>query len=77
MMPYVAGDSVEITCEGRTLPGVIVLASGNSVSLVVVFEGILADHVGTMPILMTDDTTGETVIGGVEVSLKKLSRAAS
>jgi hypothetical protein len=54
------GDRVRITCDGRTVDGTVLLASGNGRSLMLSFEAILAGHVGMMPVLAEDDApTGE------------------
>jgi hypothetical protein len=45
------GEAVKVTHKGLTVPGKIVLASMNSMSLVLSFEGQLGGYAGTMPVL--------------------------
>lgn len=64
------GDAVRITCEGRTVPGIVLLAAANGRSLMLEFEAILAGAVGTMPVLW--DPEGHTfrfLMTGVPVEL--------
>jgi hypothetical protein len=63
-------EPVTIRCDGRTVPGFIVLASGNRKSLVIEFEAMLAGHVGTMPLFQDDDGIYRSLISGVEVTLE-------
>jgi L-rhamnose isomerase len=49
------GDTVTILAEGRTLEAAVVIASPNSVSLLLSFEAILHGHVGMMPVLWDND----------------------
>lgn len=44
------GDACTVTAEGRSVPGKILLASGNGLSLFVEFEAILHGHVGQAPL---------------------------
>jgi hypothetical protein len=44
------GERCRITCAGRTVDGLVLLASGNGLSLMVGFEAILAGHAGMMPL---------------------------
>lgn len=46
------GDLITICCNGKTLRGVVQLASENNRSLMVAFDGTLAFHYGQMPVLM-------------------------
>jgi hypothetical protein len=54
------GESVRITCGGRTLDGEVLLASPNGVSLAVVYEGMLnpsgqlGGYLMMMPLLWRD-----------------------
>ncbi|HYK65435.1 MAG TPA: hypothetical protein VEY94_10840 [Patescibacteria group bacterium] len=70
-MMFTTGDLVWITCEGRTVEGEIILASENNVSLALGFEAILAGHVGKMPVLLHDDGKYRSLIGNVEVAIRK------
>jgi hypothetical protein len=51
------GDLVTITYDGRTVAGVVKLASGNGASLMLEFEAILGGFVGMMPALRDDAGT--------------------
>lgn len=69
-MTFKTGDRVKITCEGRTVDGVILLASENGKSLALSFEAILAGHVGMMPVSRADDGDRyRTLIGHVAVAI--------
>jgi hypothetical protein len=48
---FVRGQAVKITYQGRTEPGVVLLASPNGLALVLEFEAVLGGYVGTMPVL--------------------------
>jgi hypothetical protein len=63
-------DRVEITYEGHTTDGVVLMASSNGVSLVLTFHGIIHGHVGMMPVVM-EGAVGESIIDGTEVIVKK------
>lgn len=56
--PWRRGDFPLITFGGRTIKGMVVIASENSESLIVMFDGILGDgagaYVGMMPIAWRD-----------------------
>lgn len=70
MRVYKVGDTVTITCEGRTVPGTVSVASANGVSLMLEFEAVLAGHVAMMPVVW-DGEVGAflSVVGGVKVEL--------
>jgi hypothetical protein len=57
------GDSVVLHFEGRTIPGRIILASGNRRSLWVEAEAIIYGFVGQAPLLWMEDHY-ETLAGG-------------
>ncbi|MBO0715838.1 MAG: hypothetical protein J2P55_00685 [Rhizobiales bacterium] len=63
-------EPVLITCEGRTVPGFIVLASENRKSLMIEFEAMLAGHVGSMALLQDDDGVYRSLINRVEVTIR-------
>lgn len=63
------GDSVKITADGRTVEATVLIASGNSVSLMLAFEAILHGHAGMMPVLWENDEYF-TLIGGHTVEVK-------
>lgn len=54
MIVLTKGDRVEICYVGRTVDGVVLLASPNSQSLMLGFEAILGGYVGMMPVLYED-----------------------
>ena len=54
-MTFKTGSQVMITCEGRTVPGEVTLASANGKSLILSFEAILDGFVGCMPVMVRDD----------------------
>jgi hypothetical protein len=72
MMMWKTGDDVLIECAGQTVPGRVVLASPNSVSLMLDFEAILDGHVGMMPVLRHDDGIYRSIVTQIAVSLKPL-----
>ena len=72
MTHYTNGDQIEVTCDGRTVEGVVLIASPNNVSLAIGFEAIFAGHVGMMPIFRHDDGVYRSIIDGkTEVFLQK------
>jgi len=71
---YVKGDTIEVTCQGRTVDGVVVLASTNSLSLMISFDAMFGGHVGMMPVTMRDDSNGFSIIDGTEVTIRKKVR---
>jgi hypothetical protein len=72
-MSFATGDRVRLTCDGRTLDATIVLASSNGRSLALTFEGIVAGHVGMMPVLDAAGT-GQyvTLLGSRPVTLERM-----
>ena len=73
-MTFQKGDEIEITCEGRILDGVIVLASANNDALAISFEAIIGMHAGTMP-LIRQDGIYRSLIDGTEVVIRKKQNA--
>lgn len=71
MIPWKTGDQVIIECNGRTVSGKVLLASQNSVSLMLEFEAILASHVGMMPVLRDDAGVYRSVVNGQVATLRK------
>jgi hypothetical protein len=70
MRVWKTGESLQITCEGRTVPGTVRLASGNGWSLMLEFEAVLAGHVAMMPVLWDDRLQAfASVMTGVAVEL--------
>lgn len=76
MTYFVKGDVIEVSCDGRTVDGVVVVMSPNQVSAVIEFEAIFGKHCGAMPILLHDDGTYRSLIDGTEVTLAKKERAS-
>lgn len=66
---YGIGDAVLIECDGLSVPGEVVFASPNGVSLMVRFDAILDGHVGQMPVLMNEDGSYTAIMTGTPVSL--------
>jgi hypothetical protein len=69
MHNFKTGDAVLIECEGRRVPGEVVFASGNGVSLMLGFEAVLAGHVGMMPVLRDDKGAYQSIMTGHAVAL--------
>lgn len=67
---YKTGDRIEIDCEDRTVEGWVELASSNGVSLLIQFHTVLHGHVGRMPVLMSDDTHGHSIVDGTPVVIR-------
>jgi len=66
------GDRVEIQYRGRTVEGVVKMASENGRSLFLEFEALLGGYAGSMPVLGEDDGVYRDLIVGAEVRLRKL-----
>jgi hypothetical protein len=49
------GQFVEVTVDGRTLRAMVVLASDNARSVLLMFDGLLGGYVGTMPVIWVVD----------------------
>jgi hypothetical protein len=64
------GDAVTIECDGRTIPGTVILASPNGVSLMLGFEAVLDGHLGMMPVLRDDDGSYASIMTGIKVTLR-------
>jgi hypothetical protein len=71
-----AGDHVNITCDGHTVEGVILLSSGNAVSLMIEFEAILDGHVGLMPLLMDERGDYRSIVTDKVVLIKPCEEVA-
>lgn len=73
LLPLKAGDRVNIWYKGIFTQGSVLLASGNSKSLMLGFEAILSGYVGMMPVLWSDESERyEDLIKGLPVNLTKL-----
>jgi hypothetical protein len=64
------GQQIKITCDGRTVDGVVILASPNGSALAIGYEALLAGHAGMMPVLQDDDGTYRSLVGGVPVVIQ-------
>jgi hypothetical protein len=69
MRDFKAGDNVRIKCDGRTIDGEILFASGNGNSLMLGFDALLAGHVGMMPVLR-EDGRYHSILNDVSVELE-------
>ena len=65
------GDVITIACDGRSVEGVILLASKNGASLMIGFEAILHGHVGMMPLARGDDGVYRSIMDDTEVAISK------
>jgi hypothetical protein len=63
------GDRVLIHVGPHRMPGEVILASGNSRSLMLQFEGVLEGHVGMMPVLLERDGIYRSILSGHEVAV--------
>jgi len=66
------GDQVEIGCDGRIVPGRVLMASPNGRSLILTFETILDNHVAMMPVLQQDDGGYVALVTGSPITLKAI-----
>ena len=73
MTLYTKGDAIEVSCEGRTVEGVVIFASANGLSLMIGFEAMLGGHAGMMPVTMRDATSGYSIIDHTEITIRKRS----
>jgi hypothetical protein len=71
-MTYKKGDRIKIDCNGRTVDGLVTLASPNSISLMLEFDAMLGGHAGKMPVTMRDASSGFSIIDGTEVAIRKM-----
>lgn len=71
--PFQIREAVRITCDGRTVDGIVTIASANGRSLVIAFDAMLAGHVGMMPVFQYDDGAFHSILNGapVEITLKE------
>lgn len=53
--PLRRGHFVNVTLDGRTVPAMVVVASGNAHSIAVMFDALLGGYAGMMPVLWVDD----------------------
>jgi hypothetical protein len=64
------GDKVQIECDGRSVPGTVLLASKNGKSLMLSFEAVLDGHAGMMPVTRNDDGSYQSIMTGILVKLR-------
>lgn len=69
MTTFQTADPVTIGCQGRTVDGVVQLASSNGKSLMLCFDAMLDGHVGMMPVLLGDDGVFRSIVTGTAVEL--------
>jgi hypothetical protein len=70
-MTYKRGDFVHITAGGVTIDAMVTLASPNSLSLIVMFDGMLDGHAGAMPLSGAEDGSYVALMTGTPVTLEK------
>lgn len=73
-MKFRSGDSVDITADGRTLAGMVTLASPNGVSLMLEFDGMLDGHLCAMPVQQEPDGRFVSLFTGKVVTLQRTRR---
>jgi hypothetical protein len=65
------GERVLLSCEGRTVPARIVLASQNGRSLMLEFDAIIAGCVGMMPVLQDEAGAWASVMTGTPLTIAR------
>lgn len=70
-MILVKGERVAITCQGRTVKGIVVLASTNGDSLMLEFEALLMGYVGKMPVSRHSDGNFYDLVLGEQVQIER------
>ncbi|MDY7815396.1 hypothetical protein U0F71_06665 [Burkholderia pseudomallei] len=60
------GDWVRLEYKEQVITAMVWLASGNSRSLMLGFDGVIDGHVGMMPVLMGNDGRYYSIMTGVE-----------
>lgn len=73
-MIYKTGDKVTIECDGRTLPGTVMLASSNGISLMLSFDALLDGHAGMMPVVRDPDDASifYSIMTGIKVIVRSV-----
>jgi hypothetical protein len=68
-MAWEIGDSIIVECDGKSVPGSVVLSSENGKSLAVAFEGKLGMHAGGMLLTKLDEERYQSVVDNVVVTV--------
>ena len=73
VMTFEKGEKIFILYDKGTVAGEVVLASPNSVSLMLKFEAMIGNHVGMMPVLQENKqlSTYRSIIDGTTVIVQK------
>jgi metal-dependent amidase/aminoacylase/carboxypeptidase family protein len=76
MTRYAKGDAIEVTCEGRTVEGEVLMISENQVSAIIGFDAMIGTHAGMMPVTRWDTARNvyRSIIDGTEVTIRKKAR---
>jgi hypothetical protein len=74
-VPFKRGEFVLITCNGRTVEGMVTLASPNGRSLMLMFEAILDGYAGKMQVFQRDDGTFVAIINSAPVEIRRKHEA--
>lgn len=69
-MTFKTGDEVEITCEGRTIDGIIEIISDNQYAACLSFDAMLDGHAGTMPVLLDHEGIYRALMTNAPVAIK-------
>jgi hypothetical protein len=71
-MIFEAGDMVEIWFGDRqTIDGIVLKASANGKSLLLMFDGTIGKHAGAMPVLKHDDGVYRSIFDDTPVQIAK------
>jgi hypothetical protein len=63
------GDVIRIECEGIRTTAQVLMASSNSLSLMLGFDAVLDGHAGMMPVLRDDGGVYRSIVTGCEVKI--------
>jgi hypothetical protein len=67
------GDRITVTAHGKTLPGSVVLASSNEMSLYIEFDGSFPFHIGAAPLLKGRDGVYRSIVDDTEMTVRPLA----